>query len=72
MTMPIRFPTEAANDPDGKLNGMPESTGEDDTLREKPEGAPEREERTGKQPRQGDAQPADRDGSDRDGGRDKR
>ena len=28
--MPIRFPTEAANDPDGKLRGMPESAGEDD------------------------------------------
>jgi hypothetical protein len=36
--MPIRFPTEAANDPAGPLNGMPESTGEDDTQPESDRG----------------------------------
>lgn len=35
--MPIRFPTEAANDADGKLEGFPESTGEDDSTRSRPE-----------------------------------
>jgi hypothetical protein len=53
--MPIRFPTEAANDPDGKLQGMPESTGEDDTLRTRPEGAPQRQDR-GNEPRRDDLQ----------------
>jgi len=67
MTMPIRFPTEAANDPDGKLNGMPESTGEDNILRNKPEGAPDREDRSGKQPpRREDVQPDGRDGGNND------
>jgi hypothetical protein len=71
MTMPIRFPTEAANDPDGKLRGLPESTGEDDTLRNRPEGAPERQERrTGGEPRREDTAPAS--SSDKDGGSDKR
>jgi hypothetical protein len=52
--MPIRFPTEAANDPDGKLDGLPESTGEDDidALRGEASGKPERKERGATEPRQ--------------------
>jgi hypothetical protein len=51
--MPIRFPTEAANDPDGKLQGMPESTGEDDidALRGRARGLPDRRDRPDKEPR---------------------
>lgn len=47
--MPIRFPTEAANDPDGKLDGFPESTGEDDATRARPESR-ERKDRATNQP----------------------
>jgi hypothetical protein len=47
--MPIRFPTEAANDPDGKLEGLPESTGEDDATRTRPESS-ERKDRATNQP----------------------
>ena len=61
MTMPIRFPTEAANDPDGKLTGMPESTGEDDTTRGRAEGTPERQDRASKEPRR-EEQRSDKDG----------
>jgi hypothetical protein len=56
--MPIRFPTEAANDPDGKLKGLPESTGEDDIdeLRGQASGTSEREERPGSQSRRDEPQ----------------
>lgn len=47
--MPIRFPTEAANDPNGKLEGFPESTGEDDATRSRPESR-ERKDRATNQP----------------------
>ncbi len=53
--MPIRFPTEAANDPNGKLEGFPESTGEDDSTRSRPESS-ERKDRATNEPR-GDNQP---------------
>jgi hypothetical protein len=58
--MPIRFPTEAANDPDGKLNGTAESTGEDevDVLRGgrgRARGLPDRPERADKETRGGES-----------------
>jgi len=49
--MPIRFPTEAANDPDGKLNGLPESTGEDDTDRGRADESRVRKDRSTNEPR---------------------
>lgn len=52
--MPIRFPTEAANDPDGKLEGLPEATGEDDAPRTRPERS-ERKDRATSEPQPGDA-----------------
>lgn len=57
--MPIRFPTEAANDPDGKLEGLPESTGEDDATRSRPEGS-ERKDRATNEPRADEAQREDK------------
>jgi hypothetical protein len=57
--MPIRFPTEAANDPDGKLEGLPESTGEDDSTRSRPESG-ERKDRATNEPRGDDAQHEDK------------
>lgn len=54
--MPIRFPTEAANDPDGKLDGFPESTGEDDTTRSRPESR-ERKDRATNEPLEDDDKP---------------
>jgi hypothetical protein len=74
MTMPIRFPTEAANDPDGKLDGLPESTGEDDTLRSSPGAAPERQDRGAgtEQRREQGRDSAPSSGKDKDAGRDKR
>lgn len=67
--MPIRFPTEAANDPDGKLNGLPESTGEDDIdalrgSRARARGLPDRPERNDRESRR--EQPApDKDPGDK-------
>ena len=57
--MPIRFPTEAANDPDGKLEGLPESTGEDDSTRTRPESS-ERKDRTTNQAQPEEANPEDK------------
>jgi hypothetical protein len=54
--MPIRFPTEAANDPDGKLEGLPESTGEDDAPRTRPESS-ERKDRATNQPAAEESKP---------------
>jgi hypothetical protein len=54
--MPIRFPTEAANDPDGKLEGLPESTGEDDATRTRPEST-ERKDRATNQPQSEESRP---------------
>jgi hypothetical protein len=54
--MPIRFPTEAANDPDGKLEGLPESTGEDDATRSRPESR-ERKDRATNEPLPDNAPP---------------
>lgn len=57
--MPIRFPTEAANDPDGKLEGLPESTGEDDSTRTRPESS-ERKDRATNQPQPEELKPEDK------------
>ena len=57
--MPIRFPTEAANDPNGKLEGLPESTGEDDSTRSRPESS-ERKDRATNQPQPESAQREDK------------
>jgi hypothetical protein len=54
--MPIRFPTEAANDPDGKLEGLPESTGEDDATRTRPEST-ERKDRATNQTQSEESRP---------------
>ena len=58
--MPIRFPTEAANDPDGKLDGFPESTGEDDSTRSRPESR-QRKDHATNQPRDDDDEGTDED-----------
>ena len=52
--MPIRFPTEAANDPDGKLAGLPESTGEDDIDALRGQASGERKERREREARPGE------------------
>ena len=57
--MPIRFPTEAANDPDGKREGLPESTGEDDATRSRPESR-QRKDRATNQPLPQEDRPEDK------------
>ena len=62
--MPIRFPTEAANDPHGKLDGLPESTGEDDATRTRPESS-QTKDRATNEPRTDDARREDTRGDDK-------
>jgi len=57
--MPIRFPTEAANDPGpkkGPADDLPD-VGADGTPRGRADGTPDRQSRTGADSRGGDSQP---------------